>query len=110
VGFVSVRKFILTVEQDVIGNEYEGEPATTPETVCSVWGNIQPLTGREYQQAQQMQSNVSHKITTELLPQNLGPATSRMRLKHGTRTFEVQSVVNVEERNRELEWMCTELV
>jgi SPP1 family predicted phage head-tail adaptor len=108
-GFVSVRKFILTVEQDTVGNELAGEPSEA-ETVCSVWGNIHPLTGREYQQAQQMQSNVSHKITTELLPQNLGPATSRMRLKHGTRTFEVQSVVNVEERNRELEWMCTELV
>jgi SPP1 family predicted phage head-tail adaptor len=108
-GFVSVRKFILTVEQDTVGNELAGEPSEA-ETVCSVWGNIQPLTGREYQQAQQMQSNVSHKITTELLPQNLGPATSRMRLKHGTRTFEVQSVVNVEERNRELEWMCTEVV
>jgi SPP1 family predicted phage head-tail adaptor len=105
-----VRKFILTVEQDALGNEFEGEPATTPVVVCQVWGKIEPLTGREYNQAQQMQSNVTHKITTELLPQNKGPANSRMRLKHGTRTFEVQSVVNVNERSRELEWMCTEVV
>jgi SPP1 family predicted phage head-tail adaptor len=109
VGFISVRKFILTVEQDTIGNELAVEPATV-ETVCRVYGEITPLTGREYQQAEQMQSNVSHKIRTEMLPQNLGPATSRMRLKHGVRTFEVVSVVNVEERNRELEWMCTEVV
>jgi SPP1 family predicted phage head-tail adaptor len=105
-----LRKFILTVEEDSLGNELAGEPATTAVELCRVWGSIEPLTGREYIQAQQSESSVSHKIRTEQLPQNLGPANPRMRLKFGDRTFEALSVVNVEERNRELEWMCVEVV
>lgn len=105
-GSVSVRKFILTVWQDALGSELAGEPATTPEEVCEVWGEIVPLAGNEYLRAQQMESTSSHQIRTEYF----SDANPRMRLKHGARTFEVQSVVNVEERNRELEWMCTEVV
>jgi SPP1 family predicted phage head-tail adaptor len=100
------RQTTLTIEEDVIGNELAGEPATTSQEFARAFGAIMPLTGNEYVRAQQMDATVSHKIRTEYI----AGVNPRMRLKHGDRTFNVVSVVNVEERNRELEWMCTEVV
>ena len=97
---------LLTVEQDTPGSELNGESVENWREVRDVMGTVSPLTGREHQQAEQMQSNVTHRITTRYFT----GADSRMRLRRGSRVFNVQSVVNVEERNRELEWMVTEVV
>lgn len=82
------------------------------ETVCLRWCDIKPLTGREYTQAQQVQSTVTHRIRTQYVPD----AKSSMRLAklsgetgEPTRLFNVESVVNVDERNRWSEWMCEEV-
>lgn len=104
-GRLSVRKHRLTIESLDPGSELEGRPEAWSE-FAKAFGEITPLTGTEYQLAQQMQSSVTHRIRTEFVQS----VTPRMRLKYGERCFNVQSVVNVEERNRELEWMCTEAV
>ena len=101
-----MRKFVFTIWEDAPGNELAGEPATTPTEFAECWGEITPANGREYPSTNQMQSNVTHKIRTEFV----AGVNPRMRLTTGERTFNVVSVTNVEERNRELEWMCTEVV
>ncbi len=71
----------------------------------------QPMTGREYSQAQQMQATVTHKMESEYL----AGMTPRHRLTAGEdannpdRIFNVASVVNVKEKNRKLEWMVEEV-
>ena len=102
-----MRRFVhrLSVEANTPGNEAFGEPAESWEEVWKVWGDIRPMQGNEYVQAQQAQSSVSHKITTRYFP----GANSQMRLVHGERVYNVESVVNVDERNRFLEWMCREV-
>ena len=105
-------KHLLTVQTLDIGDELAGEPPEWGD-LRREWFEITPLTGREYNQAQQMQSNVTHKMRCTYW----AGANSRMRLikpnvedrDNPLRTFNVQSVVNVGERNRELEWMCTEV-
>lgn len=100
-----MRKFRLTIESYDVGSELEGRPGEWRE-VGRVFAEITPLSGREYLQAQQMQASVTHRIRSEYL----AGMTARMRLTHGTRVFSVASVVNVDEKCRELEWMCTEVV
>lgn len=113
---------LLTVQANAPGNELAGEPTENWEDVCRVHCFVQPLTGREYVQAQQVQSTISHKITTRFFP----GANNRMRLVQRAisesddpetaappeylRIFNVSSVVNAGEKNRELEWMCEEVV
>lgn len=95
-------------------NELEGVPEDEWGTVKEVWASIVPMAGREYYQAQQMESTVSHRIETEFF----AGAHPRMKLikpneedpANPLRTFNVKSVVNINERNRKLQWMCEEVV
>ncbi len=107
------RNTLLWIEDRTTGNELAGEPPETwTRRARPEYFEIQPLTGQEYMQAQQMQATVRHKLRCVYLP-NCSP---QVRLTAGedannpTRTFNVRSVVNVGERNRELEWMAEEVV
>ncbi len=107
------RNTLLYLEDRSVGNELAGEPAETwTRRARPEWVSIQPLTGNEYMQAQQMQATVSHKLRCVFL-QGCHPG---MRLTAGedannpSRVFNVESVVDVEERHRELEWMVKEAV
>lgn len=86
-------------------NSY-GEETLSWVTEASVWCSIEPLTGREYFQAQQVQSQVTHKIMLRYY-KGLRPD---WRILFGTRTFNIVSVINVEERNIEMVLMATEFV
>lgn len=105
---VSVKVDKLTkkvvIQSKEAGNELDGVPESWND-VGNFWAMIQPLTGREYEQAQQMQSNTTHKIKTRWFE----GANSAMRLVRGNRVFEVESVVNEFERNRWLIWRCSEV-
>lgn len=99
------RDQLVTIEEFTPANDLEAIPASWSE-FAAAWAAIVPLSGSEYLRAQQMQSTSSHRIRTEFV----AGVNPRMRIVYGARVFNVQSVVNVEERNRELEWMCTEVV
>ena len=77
-------------------------------TYKTVWGEVQPLRGQERILADQIQSEVTHKIRirydgdTSVLPEHRAVARSR--------TFAINAVMNVFERDRERELHCTELV
>lgn len=73
---------------------------------ATVWGSLEPLSGRELLQAQQVQSRVTHK--SRLRYRSDVTVTPAMRIKKGTRTFNVQEVRNVEERNVYLDLMLEE--
>jgi SPP1 family predicted phage head-tail adaptor len=71
------------------------------------WANIEPLKGDEYFAAASTQAQVSHKVT--MRPPGI-EVTSANRIVFGSRTLEIESVLNLEERNRELQLMCKEKV
>lgn len=107
------RNTLLYLEDLTAGNQFANEPAETwTRRDNPAWFSVESLSGREYMQAQQMQAAVSHRLMCEYLT----GCNPRMRLTAGcdaenpTRIFHVRSVVNVNEQNRELEWMCEEAV
>jgi SPP1 family predicted phage head-tail adaptor len=67
---------------------------------------IEPLQGREYFSARQIQS----EITTRIRIRYLAGVTAKMRVLFGSRVFDIQEVINPEERNVELQLMCIERV
>lgn len=73
-------------------------------TVATVWASVEPLKGREFIEASQVQSNLSHRVRMRYRP---GVTTSH-RLVHNGRALNIVSVANLEERNIELEIMCME--
>lgn len=74
-------------------------------TGSPVWASITPLSGSRRYEAAQVVQGISHEITMR----HLSNVTSEMRIMYGTRKFMIRSVVNAEERDRELRLMCEEV-
>jgi SPP1 family predicted phage head-tail adaptor len=96
----------ITIEAPVETQGSDGSMTTTWETFLTAWASIEPLIGREYFAQQREQAAVSHKIRMRYRP----GITHKMRVAWGTRVFEIESVLNVGERNREIVLMCGEAV
>lgn len=96
----------VTIEAPVETQAADGSVITTWETFAEAWASIEPLIGREYFAQQREQATVSHKIRMRYQ----AGITHKMRVAWGTRLFEIESVLNVGERNREIVLMCSETV
>lgn len=88
-----------------------GAEVITWVTIATPRANIQPLRGQERIEAAQVSAEVSHRVRIRYRATEIRP---EMRVRYvdpvrGERILEIVSVVNVSERNREIELMCTEL-
>ena len=90
----------LIQEQDPI----YGAPLDTWVPTYSVWAAIEPVSGREYWQAKLALAEKTIRIRMRYLP----GIDSSMRVAYSGRIFSIQSVINVDEANREIQLMCLE--
>ncbi len=84
----------------------DGSVSQTWGTFATAWASIEPLVGKEYFAAEREQADISHRIRMRFI----GGITPRMRVSFESRIFEIESALNVSERNRELILMCRECV
>jgi SPP1 family predicted phage head-tail adaptor len=96
----------ITIETPVETQGADGSIVTAWETFATTWASIEPLIGREYFAQEREQATVSHKIRMRHLPD----IKHKMRVSWKSRIFEIESVLNVGERNREIVLMCSESV
>jgi SPP1 family predicted phage head-tail adaptor len=96
----------ITIEQVDETQDAGGEMLGNWSVYAIVQASIQPISGREYFAAQSTQADVTHRINLR----HLTGVTPKMRVKYGSRIFDILSVINVDERNRELQLMCRESV
>jgi SPP1 family predicted phage head-tail adaptor len=82
-----------------------GEPIPAWSTFLETWASIDPISGREFFSSKEVKSEVSHKVRIRWAE----GITTQMRVLFGTRTFDIESVINIEERDRELLLMCVEV-
>lgn len=73
--------------------------------VATVWAAVEPLTGKEPYIAQQLQGQVTHKVTVRYRT-GITPA---QRVLYGTRVFDVEAVVDPKERHSVLILACEEV-
>lgn len=76
-----------------------GEEVLAWNLVDEVWAELDPMEGREFFNAARNQVEQPIKIRIRYRPD----VHERMRVVKGSRVYDIQSVVNVGERNRELE-------
>ncbi len=79
-----------------------GAPSEEWVSIASVWAAVEPVSGREYWAAAVVQAETNVKVTMRYLP----GITPHHRLIFKGKLHEIQSVINTEERNRELVLMC----
>lgn len=98
-----LRHLVKVQEPMPTANEF-GEPEIAWVDFATVWAAIEPLRGRERWAAQQINAEVSHRIRMRFLAGVL----ATFRVLFGVRAFDIQAVLNIEERNRELQLLCIE--
>lgn len=87
----------LAVLRFTEGVDNFGAPTKTYGLSATVWGSVEPLSGRELFTAQQVAARVTHAVTirgrTELTPKD--------RIQHRGRAFELDYVLDKDERRIE---------
>ena len=73
-------------------------------TVAEVWSEITPIGGMEVIDADALTGRISHEIVFRYRS-GVAPV---MRLRSGTRLFEIAAVIDVDERRRWLRCLCVE--
>lgn len=96
----------VTIQQKSVTRDSFGAETVSWTDVAVVWAAIEPLQGREFFSAQQ----VNAEVTTRIRIRYRSGITPAMRVLFGSRAFDIQGIINIEERNRELHLMCKEVV
>ena len=95
----------ITLQECVSGQNEAGQPIQEWHDVATVWAAIEPLRGREYWAAAQVQS----EVTTRIRIRYRSGIRPDMRVLYGGRVFNVTAVIDPEERHHELQLMCKEV-
>ena len=95
------------VEIIVPDNSQDGSGGIDPDagtTLATVWASIEPVSGRELQGAQQIVSQVTHKITIRWLD----GVQALQRVNFEDRVFQIQYIQNPNETHKMLILLCIE--
>jgi SPP1 family predicted phage head-tail adaptor len=98
----------VTIEQLLVGSPQdtpEGAPdAAWTIILPDIWAAVEPLQGRELFAAQEHHSEVTTRIRIRYRP----GITAAMRVAFDGRLYNIRSIIDREERHRELQLLCTE--
>ena len=95
----------MTIQSATEARDAVGEPIKTWGTFATGWASIHPRTGTEPFQVQQF----APEATTEIAMRHLDGVTEKMRVLFDTRTYDIQFVQNIGERDRKIVLFCKEL-
>lgn len=109
----TLRRRILIQIRQVTQDTYGQQVTNWIDLLTSVPADIQALSGRELIAAQAVNSEVTHQIVIRYHPLMADPikvaAMRAIYVNEGvTRYFNLQSSMNVDERNREIDLMAVE--
>ena len=76
------------------------------ESEYAYWANVEPTTGREYVEMQKIRAETTYKVQMRFIP----GITHDMYLLFNGRKLEIESILNVGERNKELTLICVEVM
>lgn len=98
---------LVTLQQKATGSPAQfatGELDEVWVDVAQVWASVEPLVGREFYEAQQIQSSVTAKIRIRWRP----GVDAGMRIVHQGKIYNLAHPADVRAANRELLFYCTE--
>ncbi len=81
-----------------------GAPNTTWEELDTIWGAVEPITGREFWAQQQIQS----EITTRIRIRYRNDIVSGMRAEYNGKIYTIKYIIDNQESHKELQLMCSE--
>lgn len=94
----------LQLQEYVEAKNTFGEATKAWSTFAEVWGAVMPLQGRERFSAQQVTPEVTHQIRIR----HRAALETKHRIQFGQRTFNIESILNRDERNAEQTLLAVE--
>lgn len=82
-----------------------GEKVPVYEDYRTVWGAVEPKTGREYDEAQKLRAETTYNILVRYLP----GITADMKIRYKEQEFDIISVLNIEMKNERLKIVASEV-
>jgi SPP1 family predicted phage head-tail adaptor len=74
--------------------------------VATVWGAVEPMSGREFIEANQVQADVTYRLRIRYR----ADVRPEMRVIEGTHTYHIDSVLDQKGERKELYLMCREIL
>ena len=71
----------------------------------TVWAFVAPKTGREYDEAQKLRAETTYNVHTRYF----ADITAEMQIKYNVKILKIESVLNINERNEELQIVASEV-
>lgn len=99
-----IRKVLIEYKTQLA--DVYGALVDTWGTHATWWAQIIPTTGREYVES----GKVSSEVTTRMRGRYLNGISPVMRVKYGTRIFSIVAIINIDERNKEIEILAKEVI
>ena len=104
-GQLRQRITIQSKDDSQSQNAY-GEETPTYTNWATVWAEIEPLTGREFLDGKQ----ITAEVTTRIKIRHRSGILPEWRVMFGSIYYDIQSIIHVEEREREIHLMCQEIL
>lgn len=99
---------MVTIQQGAPTSDSEGNAQLTWSTLTTAYADISPARGDQLLSAAQRDEKITHQVTIRY---RTGlPAAGALRFQYGARYFFVKSIVDEEERHRQLDCLCEEIV
>ena len=99
------KRVAIQSRDDPPAKNAAGEPIESWSTDDTVWAKIQTATGKELYVGQQVKAELSHKITIRYY----SGLTTAHRLLYDSRVFDINYVIDVDERHIWHELLCKEV-
>ena len=92
----------VTIERRQVGSGGLGQPSNTWVPLATVWASVEPLTGREFIQANTLQSPVAARVRMRYM----AGITTADRVVHRGKTYSLEAVIDARSAREELVLMC----
>lgn len=94
----------ITLQQQASTKDTHGQVTTTWSDVATLWAAVEPIRGREFFAA----SQVNSEVTTRIRMRWRSGVTAAMRVSFDSRIYDIQAVIVPSEVHDEMQLMCKE--
>lgn len=99
----------VALKEKVVTKDSYGQEVITWSTITTVWGEVQPLTGREFMEGRQVEAEVSTRIRIRYLPGIEPEDRAEVVIDGSTVVYDILAVLPVGMDRREIQLMCREV-
>ena len=103
---IGERRHRVVFQRATISQDAYGEPDQTWTTLCTSWALVQPIRGSERLSANEVQSDVDHRIVTRYRSE-LSALDAGDKATWNGRTFDIRSVIWRDHTMKEMEILAT---